>query len=81
LFYRVTVESGADAGKRNREDVICSGDLETAPVAQTQKLGLAMFASSPNRTDGVNDVLCGQTVAASELGIARLAPAEGAALA
>src|SRR5206468_4758838 len=77
---RIAVDARRDGRKRDTPASELRGQLERAAVARRQKLGLAGFASAPDRADCVDDVARGQPPGRRRLGVARVAAAEQPAL-
>src|SRR5262249_56087485 len=77
---RIAEDAGADARKRERQHAVRSRDLDRAPVARGEQLGLAAGAVAPDRTDRVDDEPRRQPIPPGELGVAGLAAAKQAAL-
>src|SRR5688572_843474 len=79
LFDWIAVDARADGGKRNRLQLMRGGQLQRAPVARRQQIGLTVGSAAPHRPDGMNDVLCGKSITSRDLRVAGGAPAEAAA--
>src|SRR5215212_6494804 len=77
---RVAVDAGRDRGEGDAGATVLGRELDRAAVAGGEQLGLALFSSVPDGTDGVNHVLHRQAAGAGDLRVAGLAAAERAAL-
>jgi hypothetical protein len=53
----VTVNARADRGEGNTATPVLARQAQGGPVSACQQVGLTVIASTPDRTDGVNDVL------------------------
>src|SRR5437868_5626761 len=71
--------AATDRRKSNRLDSIFQHELQRAPITICQDLRLVAFASSPNRTDRVNDKTRWQTISASDFRFTGSTTAEGPA--
>jgi len=56
------------------------GHRDALVVTRTQQVGLTLLSTLPNRSDGVNNVLCLQVEARSDFGQPGLAAAQSSAL-
>src|SRR5262249_28081704 len=80
VFERIAINAATDCGKRNRCESAVASECERAPVTRCEKLRLAMPAALPYRSDGVNDVACGEAIALRHPRFAGTAAAKRAAL-
>lgn len=80
LVLWIPVHSGTDRRKCDTCYLILHCHLETVSVASCQQFGLTFAATVPDRTDSMDDVLGRELIASCDLGLARLAAAEGPAL-
>jgi hypothetical protein len=76
---RKGVDAGGDGGKGDRRQAVRLAQLQRPAIARRQRLVLAFAAAMPDRSDGMNDMRCGQTIALGDLGIAGRAAAKRAA--
>src|SRR6266550_4183243 len=77
---RIAVDARRDRRKRDTRASELRGQLQRPAVARRQKLGLAGFASTPDRADCVDHVAREQPPGRRRLGVARVAAAEQPAL-
>lgn len=75
-FFRVSVNAGADTGKRDRLEVVFCCQLKASSIAGSQKFRLAAFAAVPDRADGVNHMPGRQPVTPGDLCVAGAAAVE-----
>jgi hypothetical protein len=73
---RESVDAGRDRRKRDRCQLMRSGEVERSPVARCEKVVLTTTAAMPNRADSVHDMPSRQQVTASDFGRTRIAAAE-----
>ena len=76
----VTIDARTYRGKCNGVEAAAGRQFKGAAITGCEQGGLAVGAAFPYGTDGMDDELCGQVVAASEFCIAGDAVAEKAAL-
>src|SRR5262249_11848396 len=79
-IQRVTVGAAADRGKADRRETVRYRKLERAPIARGEELRLAMAPASPHRSDRVDDVARGQSIAGRELRVSGRASSQRPAL-
>ena len=76
---REAIDAGRDRRKSDRGQPVRGGEIERGAITGGQQFVLALAAAVPYRTDGVDDVLCRQPIAAGDLGRTGGAAAERAA--
>ena len=75
----VAVDAGADGGEGDGLAVVLGGQFQAAAVAACQLGGFSLVAAVPDRADGVEDELGGETEAEGRFGVAGVASVELAA--
>src|SRR5262249_49584259 len=75
---RKTIDAGRDGGKRDRAQALRGCERERRAITGREQVVLALAATAPHRSDGVDDVLGFEAVAAGDLGGTGIAAAERA---
>ena len=79
FLNRITVSAATDRRKRQCFDFIFHRKLQRVAVAICQRLRLAMFSTTPDRPDCVNDESSWQTISARDFSFAWTTTAQRAA--
>src|SRR5947207_5293538 len=72
----IAVNAAADRRKRDRARAMLDRELQAVAITRCEQLRLTVVAAAPDRTDGVDHMLCRQPVPARDLRLAGLASAE-----
>jgi hypothetical protein len=80
VAQRIAVCAATDRRKCDAAKLMGAGQLETMAVTRREQFAFAICAAVPNRTHCVDNVFCGQAVAARDFRVAGRATAQRAAL-
>src|SRR5579875_3381191 len=76
---RKTICAAADGGKSNGAQVVFFQQAKTIAITLGQQLFFVVLAACPDRSDGMNDILCRETIATRDLGLSGGAAAQSTA--
>ena len=79
LRYRIPIDTATDSGECYCFDIVFKSNLEASSVAGCKQLRLALFATMPDRSHGVDDMFCRKITAGGDFRIAGFAAVEFAA--
>ena len=80
LSLREAVDTGADAGEGDALQAVFLGQTHGGIVTGGEQLTLVLVAAIPDGSDGMDDLLTGQTIGIGHLALPRLAAAQRTAL-
>src|SRR3972149_11722621 len=76
LFFRITIDAGADGGEGDGLCAVLEREVERVAVAIREQRGFVRFAAMPHRADGVDGRLRRPLEAGGDSGLAGGAAAE-----